>query len=146
MMVLKIASRHPAPRRVGQAPGLRQGIKAPRKNPVVGVCRVRLFRSSSPRPSGHPRGFSLIEVLMAIFILAIGIISITALFPAGIAQQRHAIDDMMGPIVADNAMTILRSKLRPEDFGADEDFLLFSPARLLTLQGDWEWRRPALFI
>ena len=139
MMVLKKTSRHPAPS------GLRQGIKAPRKYPVVGVCRPRIVRSSSTRPSGLLGGFSLMEVLMSIFILAIGIISISALFPAGIAQQRHAVDDMMGPIVANNAMTILRSKLRPEDFGADEDFNLFSSAQLRTLHGDWEWRRPVFF-
>lgn len=85
------------------------------------------------------------EVLVAIAILGIGIISIASLFPAGIAQQRRAVDDMMGPVVADNAMTILRGKISPEDFGTDEDFNLLTPARLLTLQGDWEWRRPAFF-
>ena len=37
---------------------------------------------------------------MAIFILGIGIISIAALFPAGIAQQRRSLDDVTGPVVA----------------------------------------------
>ena len=32
------------------------------------------------------RAFSLIELLLSVFILAIGIISVSALFPAGIAQ------------------------------------------------------------
>ena len=56
------------------------------------------------------RAFSLIEVLIAIFILAIGIISISALFPAGIAQQRRTVDDTIGPIVAENALTVLRRR------------------------------------
>ena len=61
-------------------------------------------------------GFSLIEVLMAIFILGIGVISIAALFPAGIAQQRQSVDDVIGPIVARNAMAVIRSHVRADDF------------------------------
>lgn len=83
---------------------------------------------------------------MAIFILGIGVISIAALFPAGIAQQRRSIDDVMGPIVAHNAMSILRSKLRQEDFGTFEQFSL--PPQVLraprqTIPGDWPWLRPS---
>ncbi|MCH7879412.1 MAG: hypothetical protein IH914_08890, partial [candidate division Zixibacteria bacterium] len=48
-------------------------------------------------------GFSLVEVLLAIFILGLGIISIVSLFPAGIAQQRQSVDDIIGPIVPQNA-------------------------------------------
>jgi len=89
-------------------------------------------------------GFSLIEVLLAIFILGIGIISIAALFPAGIAQQRQSVDDVIGPIVADNALAILRSKLSQEDFGTFEEFgvpTAYTPRP--TIPGDWPWRRPA---
>lgn len=94
-------------------------------------------------------GFSLVEVLLAIFILGIGVISIAALFPAGIAQQRQSVDDVMGPIVAENALSILRSKLTQEDFGTFEEFspgyplniTVFSPRP--TIPGDWSWRRPA---
>ncbi|MDY7107736.1 MAG: prepilin-type N-terminal cleavage/methylation domain-containing protein [Planctomycetota bacterium] len=95
------------------------------------------------------RAFSLVEVLMAIFILGIGVISIAALFPAGIAQQRKSVDDVMGPIVAENALAVLRSKLSPEDFGTFEEFspdypqviTVFSPRP--TVPGDWSWLRPA---
>lgn len=94
------------------------------------------------------RAFSLIEVLIAIFILGVGVISIAALFPAGIAQQRQSTDDVLGPIVANNAISILRTKLQPDDFGTFEDFspgaTLFAPRR--TTAGDWNWLRPSFIF
>jgi prepilin-type N-terminal cleavage/methylation domain-containing protein len=106
------------------------------------------------------RGFSLIEVLLAIFILGIGIISIGAIFPAGIVQQRQSFDDSMGPVVAENALALLRTKVSQSDFGFAEDFAGFalSPLTLDAYEGtygliddsaprtfgDWGWRRPAL--
>ena len=101
------------------------------------------------------RAFSLVELLLAVFILGIGIIGISALFPAGIAQQRQANDDIMGPIVADNAMAILRTKLNPEWFGTMEEFgsadLIFpnvssSATHHSTVPGDWEWKRPGFLF
>lgn len=89
------------------------------------------------------RGFSLIEVLLSVFILSIGVISIAALFPAGIAQQRQSVDDITGPIVAQNALAILRTKLRPADFGTFEELGWLNP--LPTVDGDWPWSRPAFF-
>ena len=50
------------------------------------------------------RAFSLIELLLSVFILAIGIISVSALFPAGIAQQQQTADDQLGPVVAEQAL------------------------------------------
>jgi len=101
------------------------------------------------------RAFSLVELLLAVFILGIGIIGISALFPAGIAQQRQANDDIMGPIVADNAMAILRMKLKPEWFGTMEEFgsadLIFPNVSApvthhSTVPGDWEWKRPGFLF
>jgi prepilin-type N-terminal cleavage/methylation domain-containing protein len=106
------------------------------------------------RHDARVRAFSLIEVLMAIIILGIGVISIAALFPAGIAQQRRSIDDVMGPIVANNAVAILRSKLRPSDFGSFEQFsppVGLGGAQILeaprfTMTGDWTWLRPSILL
>ncbi len=116
-------------------------------------------------------GFSLIELLLAIFILGVGIISIAALFPAGIAQQQKTKDDVLGPIIARNALTILRSRLEQEDFGGaelrpqkatqlSESYNGFDPLwspelcgftlstesinPWPTICGDWMWRRPAI--
>ena len=111
--------------------------------------------------SGH-RGFSLVEMLLAVFILGIGVISIAALFPAGITLQRQAADDTIGPLVAKNAFATLRSKLSQSDFGDFDDFgaqpsfiagegpagsiqPAGAPSWLPLPSGDWGWMRPAFY-
>ena len=109
------------------------------------------------------RAFSLVELIIAIFILGIGMISIAALFPAGIKQQEIAEDDVYGPLVAKHAMELLRTRLKQEDFGCFEDFssdtsiniktvrdliplnALISPSSNTlapTIAKDWIWKRP----
>jgi hypothetical protein len=95
------------------------------------------------------RAFTLTEVLMALFILGVGIISIAALFPAGIAQQRRSADDVIGPTVADNALAVLRAKLRPEFFGTFDEFspaIAYLYAPIPTQPGDWPWLRPGFIF
>ena len=74
-------------------------------------------RHGGTKARRHQAGFSLVEVLLAIFIMGLGVIAVAALFPAGIAQQRRSADDIIGPIVANNALAVLRTRLRAEDFG-----------------------------
>ncbi len=90
------------------------------------------------------RAFSLTEVLLAVFILGIGVIAIAALFPAGIAQQQQSADDVIGPIVANNALSVLRTKLRADDFGTFEEHGYAPP--MYTIEGDWPWLRPAFIF
>lgn len=79
------------------------------------------------------RAFSLPEMLLAVFILGIGIISIAALFPVGLTQQRRSADDLIGPVIANNAYEVIRSKVSAEDFGYRTDY---------TIEGDFIWSRP----
>jgi prepilin-type N-terminal cleavage/methylation domain-containing protein len=111
------------------------------------------------------RAFTLVELIIAIFILGIGMISIASLFPAGIKQQEIAEDDVYGPLVARHAMELLRTRLKQEDFGCFEDYSgksgftdvticdpipLNAPASQYisgtayapTIAKDWIWKRP----
>lgn len=107
------------------------------------------------------RAFSLIELLFAVFILAVGAISVSALFPAGIAQQQQSADEQLGPQIADHALGLLRTRVSSADFGCFEDFGIGGapgsvPARLFTRSiqngsyvyrpqpGDWSWMRPGV--
>ena len=103
----------------------------------------------------NSRAFSLVEMLLAIFILGIGVISISALFPAGIVMQRQSTDDILGPVVAKNALGLLRARLTPSDFGGFQDFNptqtpfqiqpIGAPA-IRTIEGDWPWMRPGFLF
>ena len=115
------------------------------------------------------RGFTLVELILAIFILGIGMISVAALFPVGIAQQQASEDDVYGPVVARQAIETIRSKVRSSDFGSFEEFsepggtLVRDPVPLqrtspnpsasqtgvpepTTVSGDWSWKRPGMLL
>ena len=56
------------------------------------ISDLRFPQPSSPRPL--PRGITLIEVLISIFVLAVGLLSVSSLFPVASFQvQRSQIDD-----------------------------------------------------
>lgn len=52
------------------------------------------------------RGFSLIEILVAIFILAFGLLGLGALFPVVVREQRISSDATMGVIVSNSARSV----------------------------------------
>jgi prepilin-type N-terminal cleavage/methylation domain-containing protein len=111
------------------------------------------------RRDGLRTGFSLTEVLIAILILGIGVVSIASLLPVGISQQQRAGDDILAPIVARNALATIRSRVQSAQFGVGYRFQEVadptSPSGFRTVinaepwvsrgyaLGDWGWLRPA---
>lgn len=94
------------------------------------------------------KGFTLTEMLFAIFILGIGVVSIASLFPVGLTQQQRSADAILGPIVANNALEVLRSKVSPDDFGYSNIFNSAGPFDdvYTTIETDSRWRRPAFYL
>ena len=114
------------------------------------------------------RAFTLVELVLAIFILGIGMISVAALFPAGMAQQQASDDEVYGPMVAKQAFELLRGRLKQEDFGTYEEFTppgatdvardpvpvqrstanpkVGGVTRPTTISGDWGWKRPGMVL
>jgi len=60
-------------------------------------------------------GFSFVEVLFAIMILAIGLIMIAAMFPVAIRQAQDTSDETASAAVARNAFALIQENLTDED-------------------------------
>lgn len=103
-------------------------------------------------------GFSLIEVLFAVFILALGLLGLAAVFPAVIAQQRQASDTTLG-LIAESAITsifdvgddlvdwqvigldyALSASGRPQSCSGSSMFGGLDPSNIQFLwEVDWNW-------
>ena len=59
-------------------------------------------------PRGRLGGFSLVEVMLALGVLAIGMVSVASIFPVAILQEKRASDDTMGVIVGGNVIALLQ--------------------------------------
>jgi type II secretory pathway pseudopilin PulG len=61
-------------------------------------------------------GFSLVEVLLAIFILSIGLIMVASIFPVGAEWTRQNTEESLAQTIGENGISIVRSRLNATDF------------------------------
>ena len=90
--------------------------------------------SNSRHAKAGAHGFTLIEVLIAILILALGILGLGAVFPVVIAQQRDAVQTVDGEGIASMIEAIL---------GSSGEVIDFSPKDLLGNDLPISWFHPS---
>lgn len=61
---------------------------------------------------GHndKRGFTLIEIALALLVASIGLVGLFALFPAGISMNKLAVDETQAALFADQVMNGVRAQ------------------------------------
>lgn len=67
-----------------------------------------MIRRTAPQPHPSRAGMSLTEVLVALFILTLGVIGILTMFPLGAAQMAMAVRDDRSALAALNADNVMR--------------------------------------
>ncbi len=69
-----------------------------------------------PSQSVAARAFTLVEILIAIFIFAIGMLMVACIFPAGASFTRRNTDRSVASLVAQNAVAIIKAEYTANDF------------------------------
>jgi prepilin-type N-terminal cleavage/methylation domain-containing protein len=81
---------------------------------MAGVSMTSMLNLSSKAAARVRRGFSLIEILVSILILALGLLGLGAVFPVVIREQRLASDNISGTIAGNNVRAVLRAAFQDQ--------------------------------
>src|SRR5690242_19549346 len=83
------------------------------------LARAGVGLRPMPRRERQGRGFSLMEVLLAVFILGIGLIMVATIFPVGADWTRQSTEDSIAQTIAQNAMAIIRDNYAPSSLNGN---------------------------
>jgi len=96
-----------------------------------------------PAPGGKAGGYSLVELMSALGILAITLPMIGTAFLAGMVENREAVESTMSTLVAENALSVVRARVGHSQLVLEWDKNSMSnPARIptsLVNQDDLAW-------
>ncbi|GIW73336.1 MAG: hypothetical protein KatS3mg102_2878 [Planctomycetota bacterium] len=77
-------------------------------------------------PAGRARGFTLIEILIAMVVLMIGLVGIMSVFPAGMRQANDTVEKSYAAAIAQSVVDAIRLGLRQARVATEEvDAFLF---------------------
>src|SRR5688572_3958289 len=113
----RLRQRRRTPRRRRRAPGPPLHHRSPERRPAArGDPEMTTRRRTSDctnrgamSATNAPRAFTLIEVLIAVLVLALGLLGLGAVFPVAVRAQRISSDDVLGTAAVNSARAYLNS-------------------------------------
>lgn len=82
-------------------------------------------------------GFSLIEVNMAVFVMAIGIVGLLSLFPAGLRESMQSRADLKQVMFSEYVLALVSAKAADPAFSGDFGNVCASPVDVQTTAAEY---------
>ncbi|MCA9288991.1 MAG: prepilin-type N-terminal cleavage/methylation domain-containing protein [Phycisphaerales bacterium] len=100
------------------------------------------IKAASRRRAPGRAGFSLVEVLIAVFVLSLGILGLASIFPVVLREQRLAVEATEGQIAVGSVQSLLASNLDLNEPGQDKGWGILqddaSPSGGWSGDGTWQ--------